>query len=87
MCTGCDASKLVRYAHRLTRRSIVPGQNVLGPRDGGADRRYVLLIIGLRLGAHLAHVPEKWIGVGVLCLVGLAIMHGVTATRHKDPPS
>jgi hypothetical protein len=25
--------------------------------------------------------------VGVLCLVGLAIIHGVKATRNKDTPS
>ena len=46
---------------------------------------YVVLIVGLALGAHLAHVPEKWIGVGVLCLIGLAIIHGVKATRQRDP--
>lgn len=46
---------------------------------------YVVLIIGLALGAHLAHVPQQWIGVGVLCLIGLAIIHGVKATRQKDP--
>lgn len=48
---------------------------------------YVILIVGLGIGAHLLHVPPKWIGVAVLCLVGIAIIHGVTATRHKDPPS
>ena len=48
---------------------------------------YIILIVGLGIGAHLLHVPQKWIGVGVLCLIGLAIIHGVTATRHKDPPS
>ena len=48
---------------------------------------YVILIIGLAIGAHLLHAPPKWIGVGVLCLIGIAIIHGVTATRHKDPPS
>ena len=48
---------------------------------------YVILIIGLALGAHLMHVPQKWIGVGVVCLIGIAIIHGVTATRQKDPPS
>lgn len=47
----------------------------------------VILIIGLAFGAHLLHVPPKWIGVGVLCLVGLGIAHGVTATRQKDQPS
>lgn len=46
---------------------------------------YIVLIIGLAVGAHLLHVQPKWIGVGVLCLIGLAIVHGVTATRHKDP--
>jgi hypothetical protein len=48
---------------------------------------YIILIVGLAIGAHLLHVPHKWIGVGALCLIGLAIIHGVTATRHKDPPS
>ena len=48
---------------------------------------YIILTIGVAIGAHLLHVPQKWIGVGVLCLIGIAIIHGVTATRHKDPPS
>jgi uncharacterized membrane protein YiaA len=48
---------------------------------------YIILIVGLAIGAHLLQVPAKWIGVGVLCLIGLAIIHGATATRHKDPPS
>jgi uncharacterized membrane protein YiaA len=48
---------------------------------------YIILIIGLAIGAHFLHVPQKWIGVGVLCLIGMAVIHGVTATRHKDPPS
>ena len=46
---------------------------------------YVILIAGLAIGAHLLEVPPKWIGVAVLCLIGIAIVHGVTATRHKDP--
>jgi len=48
---------------------------------------YVILIVGLAIGAYLLHAPLKWIGVGVLCLVGIAIVHGVTATRHKDAAS
>ena len=48
---------------------------------------YIILIVGLAMGAHLLHVPQKWIVVGVICLVGLAIVHGVTATRQRDPPS
>jgi hypothetical protein len=46
---------------------------------------YLIFIGGAALGAHLLHAPPKWIGVGVLCLIGIAIVHGVTATRQKDP--
>ena len=48
---------------------------------------YIILIVGLATGANLLHVPMQWIGVGALCLVGLAIVHGVTATRQKDSQS
>jgi hypothetical protein len=48
---------------------------------------YGVLIAGLAIGAHLLHVPQQWIGVGVPCLIGVAIIHGVTVTRHKDPVS
>ena len=47
---------------------------------------YLILIVGLTLGANLLHVPSKWIVVGVICLVGIAILHGVTVTRQKDLP-
>jgi hypothetical protein len=45
---------------------------------------YIIMIVGLGLGAHFMHVPPRWIGVGVLVLVGLGIVHGVTATRQRD---
>ena len=48
---------------------------------------YGILIVGLAIGAHMAHVPQRWIGVGVICLIGLGIIHAVTATRQKDPPA
>ena len=48
---------------------------------------YVVLIIGLALGAHFLHTPPKWIWAGVMCLIGIAIVHGVTATRQKDQSS
>lgn len=48
---------------------------------------YLILIIGLAIGANLLHLPPKWIGVGILCMVGIAILHGVTATRQKDAAS
>ena len=48
---------------------------------------YIIMIIGLAIGANMLHVPQKWIGVGVVCMIGIAIIHGVRATRQKDPPS
>ena len=48
---------------------------------------YIILIAGLAIGANILNVPLQWIGVGILCLVGLAIVHGVSATRQRDPQS
>lgn len=48
---------------------------------------YLILIVGLGLGANLLNVPAQWIGVGALCLIGIAIVHGVSSTRQKDLPS
>lgn len=46
---------------------------------------YALFILGVGIGAHLLNTPPKWIAVIVLCLVGLALMHAVKVTRHRDP--
>ena len=45
---------------------------------------YVIMIIGLAFGAHLMRIPNQWIGVGVLVMVGLGILFGVTSTRTRD---
>jgi hypothetical protein len=46
---------------------------------------FIVMIIGLAIGAHLAHVPNQWIGVGVLVLAGVGILMGVVRTRQRDP--
>jgi hypothetical protein len=46
---------------------------------------FIVLIVGLAWGAHLAHVPQQWIGVGVVVLVGLGVVKAVTHTRQRDP--
>jgi len=46
---------------------------------------FVILIVGLAMGAHLAHVPTQWITVGVVVLAGLGIIKGVTSARRPDP--
>jgi len=48
---------------------------------------FIVLIIGLASGAYLLHVPPRWIGVGVIVMLGLGILTGVTATRQRDPSS
>lgn len=47
----------------------------------------ILVIAGLAYGADRLGVSSTWIMVGVVVIIGLAIMAGVTQTRHKDPPA
>ena len=46
---------------------------------------FFILVIGLGIGAYLMHIPAQWIGVGVVCLIGLGILLGVTSTKQRDP--
>jgi hypothetical protein len=46
---------------------------------------YAIMIAGLAYGAHLMRVPQQWIGVGVIVLIGIGILSAVKATRQKDP--
>ena len=46
---------------------------------------YVIIIIGLALGAYYLHVPPHWVAVGVLVLIGIGVASGVARTRQKDP--
>jgi hypothetical protein len=48
---------------------------------------YIILIVGLAMGAHLMYMPPRWIGVGVVVLVGLGVITGVTSTRNRDSSS
>jgi hypothetical protein len=44
---------------------------------------FIILIIGLALGAHLAGAPTTWIAVGVICLLGIGILSAVKKTQAK----
>jgi hypothetical protein len=46
---------------------------------------YIILIVGLALGAYYMHVPSHWVAVGALVLIGIGIASGVAKTRQKDP--
>jgi hypothetical protein len=42
---------------------------------------FIILIVGLALGAHLAGAPTLWIAVGVICLLGIGILSAVKKTQ------
>ena len=48
---------------------------------------FLIVIAGLAYGAMLLHVPQIWIIVGVVVLVGAALATGARTTRQKDPAS
>ena len=45
---------------------------------------FLIVIAGLVYGAVMLHVPQHWIVVGGVILLGLGILTGVKATRQKD---
>lgn len=48
---------------------------------------FVILIIGLAIAAYLLGAPPMWIGVGVICGLGLAVLMGTRNTKPRDPPA
>lgn len=50
---------------------------------------YIILIIGLAIGAYLLGAPAIWIAVGVIVLIGVGIIAATGRTKPRDtrPPS
>ena len=48
---------------------------------------FVVLIAGLALAASLLGLAPVWIGIGVVVLIGLGILTGVSRTKRPDPPA
>jgi hypothetical protein len=48
---------------------------------------FIILAAGMIYGAWLLHVPQSWIIVGTLVVVGLGVMSAVSHTRRRDPPT
>lgn len=46
---------------------------------------FIVLIIGLAIAASLLGVPTTWIAVGVIVLLGIAIISGTSHTKSRDP--
>jgi len=47
----------------------------------------LIVIGGLAYGASLAGLSTQWIAVGVVVLLGIGIVTGVSKTRRRDPPA
>lgn len=48
---------------------------------------FFFLLAGLVYGAYLVHIPQTWIIVGTLVVVGIGVMSAVSHTKRRDPPS
>jgi positive regulator of sigma E activity len=48
---------------------------------------FIVLIIGLAVAAILLGVPQVWVVVGCIVLIGIGILMATTRTKPKDPPS
>lgn len=47
---------------------------------------FLIFMAGLVWGAVVAGVPQLYIGIGALVLLGFGIFTAVSKTRLKDPP-
>jgi hypothetical protein len=45
---------------------------------------FIILIVGLALMATMLNLPTVWIGIGVVVLLGIGILSGVSRTRRRD---
>ena len=48
---------------------------------------FLILIVGVAVGAHLLGAPLQWIVVGVIVMIGIGVLMATSKTRPKDPPS
>jgi len=48
---------------------------------------FLIVIVGLAWGATVAGVPQIYIMIGAVVLLGLGIVSAVKRTRPKDPPA
>jgi hypothetical protein len=48
---------------------------------------FLIFLAGLAWAAVVAGVPQVYIGIGALVLLGIGIFSAVSRTRSKDPPS
>ena len=47
---------------------------------------FIIVTVGLAIGAYLLNVPTTWIVVGIIILLGVGILMATSRTRPRDPP-
>jgi hypothetical protein len=45
---------------------------------------FLVLVLGLTLGLHLIGLPNTWIAVAGIVMLGIGIITGVTHMRRRD---
>ena len=48
---------------------------------------FVVFVAGVLYAEHLLHVPQTWVLVSGLVLLGLGVMSAVSHTKRCDPPN
>jgi len=48
---------------------------------------FIVLIIGLAIAAIMVGVPQVWVIICTIILIGIAIVTATTRTKTKDPPT
>lgn len=46
---------------------------------------YIILVIGLAIGAYLLGLPTIWIAVATIVLIGIGIIAATGRTKPRDP--
>ncbi|MBT2334735.1 hypothetical protein J7E49_12575 [Variovorax paradoxus] len=46
---------------------------------------FLIFLAGLAWGASVAGVPDLYIGIGALIILGIGVFSAVARTRSKDP--
>jgi positive regulator of sigma E activity len=48
---------------------------------------FIVLIIGLAIGAIYLGVSTTWVVIGTIIAIGIGILMATTRTKPKDPPA
>jgi hypothetical protein len=48
---------------------------------------FIVLIIGLAIGAIYLGVSTTWVVIGTIIAIGIGILSATTRTKPKDPPA